>query len=197
MNLDSIPGYAKALALEEELRGFAFLDLPQAVCGVPLKAPTLRQAIALINIRSPFFVGGRKGGADVAAFLWFLSPGYNPADRPARAKFLHRIARKRLGTCIRQIDRFLDDVMLDAPPTQEGPRTTPFVNFAARLVETFAVEYGWSESAVLDLPLPRLFQYLRLIELRRNPKTKFINRRSSKVRGNWFRKFAMRKGLKT
>lgn len=191
---DQIPGYARALAQEEKDRDYAFLDLPHQVCGVSLKALTLRQTIALINIGSPWLCGGRKGAADVAKFLWFLSPGYAPADKTARAQFLQKIARKRLDTCIKKIDAFMKLIWMDAPPKVGSPKRA-FSSSAAALVDRLAREYGWSKAAIMEEPMPCLFQYLRHITLRETPDTVFFSQ-ADKAKGAYLAKLKKRKGRK-
>jgi len=52
------------------------------------------------------------------------------------------------------------------------------------MVDSLAVEYGWSESAILNLPIKRVFQYQRRIALRRQPTATLFNA-SDRVRGKW------------
>ena len=191
---DQIPGYADALAREEEARELAFLDVPQDLLGVAVVPLTLRRVRALTAAGSPFFGGGAPTAGDVAVFLWALSPEYQPADAEGRVRFTAELAASGvladLAGAALAIGDFLDWTWNDAPcagPSRGSVQSENLTSFEANYVDTIASVYHWSEAQILDCPLPRLFQYLRRIALRTDPKAKFASRYSLKVKGDWLR----------
>jgi hypothetical protein len=55
------------------------------------------------------------------------------------------------------------------------------------MIDLLASEYGWQDEHILSLPLARLFQYLRRIEKRRDPKAMQFNR-SERLISEWMQK---------
>lgn len=84
-----------AVAQECRERDFVFVNVGAEIHGVPVVLMTLRQALDLIYIESPFLAGGRPTDVDVLRFLWFLSPDYDAkADKrpyPAWKALLYRL----------------------------------------------------------------------------------------------------------
>lgn len=83
MELDKVPGYTRArergFKIEESFREYSYLDAPEFISGIELRALTLQMYLQLSAARSPFFVGGPVHIQDVAVFLFRLSPAYDEA----------------------------------------------------------------------------------------------------------------------
>jgi hypothetical protein len=158
---------ARAERLEDYWRDYAFLGLTEELRIAGQKHPvrvrqlTLRMFIQLCAVRSPFLVGGRVGPEHVAQILWRLSPEYG---KSARQEFVATVADLPFTATTRAITRYLDRMLIDKPP-QSGKSngSRPDTSFAASMIHQLAKEYGWSDEAILDLPMPRLFQYMRKI----------------------------------
>jgi hypothetical protein len=185
--------YPAALQQERENRDFSFLELPFVLgaspdrAGIPIRQITLRQLLVRLNIDCPFMTGRVPEVEDIAEFLWFLSPDFQPGsgDSPNRHSFIKKVAQLPYDEAVKEIDRYLDLVFLDAPPSG-GKHKTPIASAAATLIDIFASEYGWSRDVILDSPVPQLYQLLREIELRHKGKDAvFINRLSDKVKAQW------------
>lgn len=174
MYLNEIPGYTKAIAradrLEDYWREFAFLGLTQTLrfgekkC-LEVHLLTLRMFIQLCAVRSPFLVGGAILPQHVAQILWRLSPEYDARDREKRAQFVGEIRTIAFLRAVRVIHRYIERMLIDRPASSsknDGSKSD--TSAAAALVHALASAYGWSDDQVLDLPMPRLFQYLRRIE---------------------------------
>src|ERR1700730_16876235 len=99
MELDKIPGYQRAkergAAVEESVRGRAFVSIPEKICGVEVFPLTLRTIRRLRIAGSPFFCGGGIRAGDVLAFLWAISPGYLLRTKKAREKAKAELAEKQ------------------------------------------------------------------------------------------------------
>ena len=94
---------------------------------------------------------------------------------PRRA-FVASIAHLPFERAVRAISRYLDRMLIDKPvSTENGNFAAPDTSFAAGIIHALASEYGWSQDDVLDVPMPRLFQYLRLIQREHNPKLARFN----------------------
>lgn len=166
MNLATIPGFLEAVAEERFARDAAFLPVTETVAGVEVRPLTLRTLCILQAIDSPF-VMGRRGvtGAEVAAFLWVVSSGYNPSASWRRRRFVRRLRDLPFADTVAAINAYLGRTFADL--ASGGPAQRSYYSTTASLVDLFAGEYGWSEAAILDLPVTRAIQYQRAIERRR------------------------------
>jgi hypothetical protein len=195
-SLDSLPGYAEALKEERSARDFAFIPVSRTICGVRVRAMTVRDLAVRLNISCPFLFGGTKMPGHVASFLWQLR---EPEKRKLRARFweterkrfIERIAKEvRYADALEQIDEYLDFTFLDAPSTQSKTQSVPKTSLVAAIIHFIAINYHWSEEEILNCPLVRLYQYFRLILSAKNPNAILFNRRSDKIRGDYLRAIA-------
>jgi hypothetical protein len=159
---------SRADRLEDYWRDFAFLGLTETLhLGRGIEAEvqllSLRMFVQLCAVKSPFLVGGEINPGDVAILLWRLTPAYDPRNKKARHQFIRSIAKAPFQTAKRVCDRYLDRMLIDRPPTTGKKSVRMDTSFAASMVHTLAANYGWSDEMILDLPMPRLFQYMRKI----------------------------------
>jgi hypothetical protein len=184
VEIDKIPGYQRAkergAALEENIRGSAFLSIPEKICGLEVLPLTMWIVRRLRIARSPFLCGGRIRAGDVLAFLWAISPGYLLRTKKAREKAKAALIEKMRGIpyrrAVRGIRRYLFYAWMDRPPsarTKKGGSAT--VAFEAAMIHYLATSYGWDDEAILDKPLRRLHQYLTMIRLEGNPHAHIFN----------------------
>jgi hypothetical protein len=97
---------------------------------------------------------------------------------------LRRLGRVSYSNAFDSISDFIGEAMQDSPGGAGGDgEAISYYSFGASLVDCLAKEYGWIEASILDMPLKRLFQYLKVIS-RRNGETTLFNP-SDKVRGKW------------
>ncbi len=190
MLLEDIPGYReeieKARSLEAELRERAFLGVRREVCGVDVCDITPRRLSYLLAVDCAFISGGRISPEDVALFLWVLSPKFKPGSKWRRWLFVRGLRSLPFERCVREICEFVDDQFMDSP---SGGGGEAYVSFQASLVNVVASEYGWSERAVMDCPIPRLYQYLRAIQRNHDPRAILFNHRADRARANAIRKY--------
>ena len=185
---DQIPGYREAVNRESAVRDQSFLDLAEEICGLEVLPMTARHFLILDGIGSPFLLNAADpvtgvAPADVALFLWALSPDYSPSARWRRWRFIRSCRKLPFVRACCQIRRYVEDTFQDAPASGDanGPS---FYASVATLVDCFAREYGWAERDILTMPLKRAFQYLRCIVKHRDPKATLFNP-SDRVRGDW------------
>jgi hypothetical protein len=172
----SIPGYADACAQEQANRDLSFLPWPLPLCGLVVSQFTLRHLILLGECGNAFTVDGKTiEPEDVAGFLWFVSPDYSPGPK-ARDRFVKKIRdRVVFLDAVQEINAYLDAALQDAPATsQRGGKV--YFSAAASFVDLFAAEYGWSVDVVLNTPIAALFQLLRCIQRRHDPRAIMFNR---------------------
>jgi hypothetical protein len=184
MELAKIPGYQRArergAELEDNIRGSAFVSVPEKICGIEVLPLTMRIVRRLRIARSPFFCGGGIRAGDVLAFLWAISPGYFLRTKKAREKSKAALVEKARGLgyhrAVRGIRRYLFYAWMDRPPSPRTKKGEPTpVAFEAAMVHHVASAYGWDDEAILDKPLRRLHQYLNMIRLEVNPKAQIFH----------------------
>lgn len=169
--LEKIPGLQKAIEHEEFVRDQAFLDLPEVICGIDVQPLTLRQALLLESIGSPFLVGGTLQPHDVGAFFIVVC---GMPEGWARWRLLRRVGNMNPKEAGAAIESYLAETFMDKPPTSGGATFSYYSN-AAFLIDFFASQYGWSEKAILNAKLKRLFQFFKAATKRINPKIPLFN----------------------
>ncbi len=178
---DLIPGLKQAVEREQKIREQSFLEYPETVCGVEVQPLTLRRMLLLMSIESPFICGGAVGPYDVGAFFVVLTD----AKVFNKWRLLRRLGLMDSKAVVSGITEFMDETFQDKPSTSRGEAVS-YYSFAAGLVDCLASEYGWTTSETLDCPLKQLFQYLKAMAKRNNPKAIQFNP-SDRVRGNWLK----------
>jgi hypothetical protein len=199
--VDKIPGYKEALAKEAELRNAALLDA-YALCGLGVRALTLRDVLVLLGAQSTIF-SEQPTREDIAAFLWLLQPnfwawkkaGESPViggwakrfERRSKRRFTKRLRNLKYEQAIIEVDEYLDAMFLDSPASSDGGDGAAFTSFAVSIINYIAEAYGWSRHEILNAPLPELYQHIKRIEKNRNPKAPTFNRISDRIKGDWLR----------
>lgn len=178
-----IPGYSEALADEAAVRELSYVDAPRTVAGIDVRQPTILDVVLLTHAESPFLVGGQITPGAIAQWFWHMAtPEYRK-----RGRVWHILTMRRLkyDETLREIQEFLDRHLQDSPAGSESTQAE-FVSWVAAAVHALASAYGWTERDILNMPLARVFQYLRLIQRNLDPNALFINR-SDRVRGVWLK----------
>jgi hypothetical protein len=174
---ETIPGYREAVEKERNNRDLAFCLLPIPVCGLLSHFLTPATYIRLWGCDNAFIHGREPTAEDVAMFLWFISPGYS-IDAGERHRFIkHRVASLNAQQVVGDIYAFLAVNFQDSlggDSGAEGMRKS-YTSGIASIVDVLASEYGWSDLAILNMPFPRIYQYLRRIQIRNNPGAPLFN----------------------
>lgn len=188
---------SRAKEVDDSLRERAFIDVPEQINGVTVRQLTLRHLNILFKIQSPFIYGGVRKIEDIMLFLWIVSPHYSQERRYVvlpRRKLLWRrlvawarrqefhiptvrelfvaelVIHPRFEHFSRGIDRYIYRTFLDTPPSVKEAKAVSTA-YAASVIHKLASSYGWEEQTILDMPLTRVFQYLKWIQVEDNPKT--------------------------
>lgn len=182
-----LPGYAEASRLQELRRDSAFLMPPLVLCGVECCHLTPHRLAVLMVSQSPFVCGGVPMPEHVVQFLWAVSPHFGYGNNPAKEKLTESVAGIAYEDAVKAIYDYVDEAFMDAPAS-DGTQQESSFSWLATIVDALASEYGWTQDYVLDLPLACVFQYLRTIERRHNPKALQFNRLTDKVTSDLFKR---------
>lgn len=198
MNLRDIPGFSEAVEAEQTVRSSVLLGIGREICGVECRPFTVQDLIHLQAIKSPFVSGGFISRMDCLRFLALQSvthrlPGSGWFERMLlkrrNSAVLLRVKAIPTEDLIRGINEFLDDAFLDSPASSGGESGSPIASSAAVMVDAIASEYSWPISEILNLEIAFVFQLFRLRHVARGGnRAALINRKSSKVVGEYLRK---------
>lgn len=176
-----IPGFREAVKREQRVRRQAWTSAHSLICGVRVRALTLRDLETLEEMGNGFFAPWRFDTeleylAHCAQLVWWLSSVRKPGPDAGLWR-THRclVARRRLNARLaaeparlaNETRAFLEEQFFDAPKGHSGMPTTPAAAGAAYLIDAIAAGgYGLDPETVLDLPLPRLWQLVRMVQRR-------------------------------
>jgi hypothetical protein len=211
VNLLEIPGYREAVEKERADRDASFIDAPEVLGGFSIAPLTLRRFLVLQAINHPFIRGVIPSPMELVAFLWYMNPEYKiggrkprsfanaasgliPPSRRSSDGFWGRVRKRkedrvlaRVALLIAQIRNWLDDIFRESGG---GPHVKGYVkeywSFGIHVIFQLAQETGWSEQAILDIPLKRLFQYRKFLRKTLNPKAPLFNP-SDRILGDWMK----------
>jgi hypothetical protein len=209
-NLDSVSAieaeYAERISAAqratEERRDAALVPgVPFEVCGVRLRVMTFDDFLTLIvcgnahvtRVAEPEAERARRAfwALHNAQLIWFLSPEFSP-DPARRDAFFADFGRFNNEQVERAVFEYIRELFADAPrgrtlPPGESPPPDPVgVSFAIHWTAALSKRFRWSRAELRALPLPELFQYLRLIAAEKKAKTgKFVYTLDSEVDRLW------------
>lgn len=182
-----IPGLREAIQRETRIRDTAFLEGNEVVCGVEVVPLSLRRLIWLEQAKNGYVVPCRFDNdqellAHALQIVYFCTPKFKLPTSPKlgfwrmfwegarQARFFRKVLRSGSPTSIvKEIDEWVSDSMMDAPSgggTSEVPPVS-YASYPAYVVDRFA-EAGlpFTYEQILDMPLRRLWQHLRVASKR-------------------------------
>ena len=173
-----------AIQSERESREASYTELPEVICGVQVNQMEIRHLVMLQLLDSPFICGGIPDQSDVAQFMWIVSPLFEFCEPAKRDRFTHGLRRLPFANAVQSIHDYVSEAFADAPSGKSG-ESISYAAWPSALVDLIASEYGWTETAILALPLKRCWQYWRRIALRHDPKKVLFNAKSDAVKSAW------------
>lgn len=179
MSLLDIPEYAAAVNAETVARELAYMPRPVPICGVSIVHLSARRFMVLAGCGNRFLVGGTLRAIDVAFWLWAMSPDYSTEPR-AREQYVKRTVGPRLKTYVLQLETaqairaYMAGALQDRP-AGGGSDDKLYTAGVTGLVDLFGSEYGWTLEQVMEAPLAVLFQQIKRIERRNNPRAVQFN----------------------
>lgn len=176
-----IPGFADAVKREQRVRRQAWVHVRHEIAGVPVRSLTLRDMEILEEMQSGFFCPWRFDSdseylGHCAQLVWWLSDCPKPdryrttwrglfAAKPRR-ELIAQLATKP-AELARDTAAFMRDQFMDAPKGSAESFGTAAAAGPAYIFDTLAAGgYAFTADEILDMPLPRLWQLLRLVQRR-------------------------------
>lgn len=185
LKLSDVPGLAEAFKRENDIRDASFLDITANICGVEIRQMTPRDLLILDGLGNPLMAGGLPSPAQLADFLWKLSPRYQEGNSVRRFLFARSIRKLDYITAVRACWKYVEDTFQDSPASS-GVSSTPYAGWCAYLVCNLSSNPVEAEKVILNTPLKRLFQYLKVIRRKNDPDCPMHNP-SDKVKGDYIR----------
>lgn len=175
----------EALAREKNARDAAWADVRPRIGGRAFLPLTVRHYLALDAVDSPFIRGGGMPTPEqLCEFLWVIAPEFF-TDSGALLEFAKQIGSLPFDATVKECFDLVEVTFMDAPQG-DGPRgEASFVSWVAGIVDAFGSEYGWKPLEVLDMPLRQVFQLLRAMRRRHDPKAIMFNTLSDRARLSW------------
>ena len=177
----------EALAREKNARDAAWADVRPRIGGREFLPLTIRHYLALDAVDSPFIRGGVMPTPEqLCQFLWVIAPEFSP-DSGAMLNFAKAIgAWPSFDARVKECFELVEVTFMDAPQGDGGNAGGPsFVSWVASIVDALGSEYGWKPFEVIDMPLRQIFQLLRAIRRRHDPKAMLFNTLSDRARLAW------------
>jgi hypothetical protein len=199
MNLRDIPGFKEAVEAEQAVRSSVLLGIGADVCGIEIRPFTVLDLIHLQAIKSPFVAGGFISRMDCLRFLVLQSMDYRKPGpgwwerfklRRRNGVVMRKLRRTSTEEMIQGINGYIEDAFMDSPAgSADSSGSAPVASSAAVMVDAIASEYSWPISEILGLEVAFVFQLFRLRHIARGgSRAALINRKSSKVVGEYLRK---------
>ncbi len=182
-----IPGYRDAVRREERVRDSAFLNGKELLCGVVVRPLCLRTLILLEQSHNGFFVrytfdDEREKLAHALQAIYMSRPEYTPPDAPrvsfyrsfmdglAEQLFIRRLVKSMPpAEIVFNVAEWINEAFMDAPSGggNDAVRTPGHASYPVYIFDRFAeagFQFGYDE--VMEMPLKRLWQYLRIANRR-------------------------------
>jgi len=181
-----IPGYREAVKHESEVRDAAWLNGNEIVAGVEVRPMNLRTVILLERARNGFLVPCRfDNGQEVVAHaiqvLYFSRPEFRAPslsdlgflsqlfESVRRQRFIERVVRSAdYDKLVREVREWLDDAFMDCPSgSKDTVSSASHASSPAYVFDMMAAGgYGYTQDEIIDMPLRRLWQLMRLASRR-------------------------------
>lgn len=187
----------KAKESQFRTRENAMLNLTYDLCGVTVRTMTVRDYVLLERSHSPFTNRVEPTMADLAIFLWMMSPQFPKwCERriigflqPVAAYFHGRKTRNLFGKNIPASSEpvvvkcfeYIDTMFFDAPPSIKGGSESG-LTYLTGWFDTLQSEYNFTSDQIWNMGLPELFQRLAAIRQRQNPNQPTFNKGTDDVK---------------
>jgi hypothetical protein len=202
------PGYAEAVARENEIRGAACLGINETICGLDVK-PLCAAHVRLLSLVNSPFLGKypvatlcQKPGIlnDIMLFLWIVSPMYEAGARVRKHRWQRKTARDRfteafapllkqkLDKVVTEILEYVEEAYIDAEDSGENSKS--FYAFEISIAHELHEHYGfrvdfWNNPPAhqnpLLVPLKIVFQLRKLRAQIAGGKDAIVTNRSDKL----------------
>lgn len=176
----SVPGFKEAVERETTVRDNVFANAPEILTGFTVRPLSMRTFLILDGMGSPFVKAKERFPLphDVAMFLWVISTRFSRTDSIERDRFIKecRVFNKvdaHMEACV-AINQYLEDAFQDAPGGSNTGRSA-VASMSAVIIHLIASRYHWTEDEIMDKALKKIFQFIRLIQVEKDPNTIMFN----------------------
>lgn len=185
LSLNAIPAVREAIKRQTEnqttSREKAFLGRSHMILSIRIRTMSVMDFSILSHLRSPFLTRTNPSLVDLSMFLWVLTaahrwwrtsgrflPGWCEAIHAwLFAKRCRRLAPEQAAlACFDYVDEMFADIPASANTSSPGASVSCVAGWCGMMRSIMHCE---SEAEVLDMPLPKLFQYLRTAKQLNNP----------------------------
>lgn len=182
-----VPGLREAIARESRVRDSAFLRGNEVVCGVVVRPLCLETLIWLEQAHNGFFVryvfdDNRERLAHAIQALYYSRPGFTIPESPvvgfwksfkdglSEQLFIRRLVKgKQRHTIVNEVAEWISDAFMDAPSGggDNAIRSPTYASYPVYIFDRFAeAGFSFSYDEIMNMPLKRLWQYLRIANRR-------------------------------
>jgi hypothetical protein len=195
---------ASFLPVNESLAGFEVVPMSLrhytilCISKNPLlygKAPSVEQLAAFLWLLNPAF---SPKPCKAKKRLYKRCRVFYPPVRPLslwRTKRVKKREQRKIAehffnyqAIVRAAESYVSDTLMDrpsVPSSMAGQWEPDYYSDAASLCALFAREYGWPEAHTLDMPLIRLFQYLKEIKAHSPRRRVILFNPSDRIKNDW------------
>lgn len=155
------PRITEARERDAHAQDEAFLRLPLTLHDRRVGPLTVEKFLLLEQLGNRLVVKGDPGPDDVAAFLWVLSPDFDP-DPKAGKRAMKKFNRRNWHFYLPDLYEYLGKV---AEFARGKSASTPSA-WVAGLVDMLASQYGWPVAQIMATPMAQVFQLASRIRSR-------------------------------
>lgn len=165
--------YIAAVEKEQAVRDSAFISDIDVIGTIKVHTLTPKLFSILVLMKSPLVVGGEITAEKVLTFLWTIKIKESTDNQ--QEFFEQTLSTEDFDEIMADAQEYFTSAFADAP-MGEGSAGVPYYSSMAVLVDYLASEYGWTDEMIINLPYKRLFQYMRVIAKRNDPKKILCNK---------------------
>lgn len=176
-----IPGYDEALLEERRRRNRSEFQIPDTVAGVELRPLTLNDIAILQEAGVSFFDESPEAHGptlSLVIMLWWqwVSRPVKASDR-LRRRFARAVGMVRSEEAEKDVKNWIRWQFADSPatPSQVKNPQAPITSFAASVCDSVASRCHWSRSEIMNMPLPILWQHIKIANAEGNPSAPRFN----------------------
>ena len=175
-----------AVAREKNSRDAAWADVRPRIGGREFLPLTIRHYLALDAVDSPFIRGGKMPTPEqLCQFLWIIAPEFT-TDSGAMLNFANQVgAWPAFDARVKECYDMIENTFMDAPQGSGVDSGPSYVSWVASIIDVLASEYGWKPFEIVEMPLRQIFQLMRAMRKRHDPKAVMFNMLSDRARVAW------------
>ena len=188
------PRIAEARRRDSDAVAVSFVDLhEERILDLPAVVLTIERY--LILEQAGIFDGSCGDANPVLLFLWIVSPDFVPDPKPAK-RFFRKHRKLDFTDYARAIEDYVSHIFAGAGGGKESEsgKGSGSGDWVASIVDMIASEYGWTESKIFKIPIPRLFKYAHRIRLRKGSDPVSFSKEADRLQAEFIEKANEKEG---